>query len=47
LPELSDILMHFSHETQVFYETVQALLDHLQLVVESLVDQAAEQKAEG
>jgi len=45
-PELSDILMHFSYGTQVFYETVEALLDDLQPVVESLVDQAEGQKAE-
>jgi hypothetical protein len=45
-PELSDILMHFSYGTQVFYETVKALLNDLQPVVESLVKQAEESEAE-
>ncbi len=38
-PELTDILMHFSYETQVFYETVEQLLDDLRPAVESLVNQ--------
>jgi hypothetical protein len=39
-PELNDILMHFSYETQVFYETANDLLDDLRPVVESLVTQS-------
>ena len=44
-PELSDILMHFSYGTQVFYETAEALLDDLRPVVKSLVDQAEQWEA--
>jgi len=43
-PELSDILMHFSYETQVFYESVNTLLDDLRPVVESL--EGPQQEAE-
>ncbi len=39
-PRLSDILMHFSYETEVFYETVRELLGDLRPVVESLASQA-------
>jgi hypothetical protein len=45
-PELSDILMHFSYGTDVFYETVRALLDDLRPVVESMVSQAENIEAE-
>ena len=38
--ELSDVLMHFSYGTDVFYESVQALLDDLYPVVESLAGRA-------
>ncbi len=44
-PELNDILMHFSYETQVFYETANDLLDDLRPVVESLVGQAGKSEA--
>jgi hypothetical protein len=44
--ELSDILMHFSYGTEVFYETVRALLDDLRPVVQSLVRQAESIEAE-
>jgi hypothetical protein len=44
-PELNDILMHFSYETQVFYETVRGLLDDLRPAVELLRDQANERNA--
>jgi hypothetical protein len=39
-PALSDILMRFSYGTQVFYETVEDLLDDLRPVVQSLAGQA-------
>ena len=45
-PELSDILMHFSYGTQVFYETAEALLDDLRPVVQSLADQTEQSTAE-
>jgi len=44
--ELSEILMHFSYGTQIFYETVQALLDDLRPVVQSLVSQAENMETE-
>jgi hypothetical protein len=44
-PRLNDILMHFSYETDVFYETAQDLLDDLRPVVESLVRQAEQSQA--
>ena len=45
-PELSDILMHFSYGTQVFYETAEDLLNDLRPVVQSLLNQATPWTAE-
>ena len=44
-PDLNDILMRFSYETQVFYETARALLDDLRPVAESLAGQTQQSEA--
>ena len=44
-PELNDILMRFSYETERSYQTVRALLDDLRPVAETLAGQARQWEA--